>query len=174
MSQTAQINPLSVRVEVSKHLLLKQRLLEEFPDLDDTTLGDTLEGASELREMLAAVMRSSLDDDTLVDSLGRRLTDMRLRLERLRDAAQKKRDLVLAAMQDASIPKLVEPDFTVSVRRGAQGFDVICEENIPPNYWKPQPAKLDRVAVLNHLKAGICVQGAKLVPAKMQLSVRTK
>ena len=45
--------------------MLKQRLLESYPNCDDETLTDTLEGITDLHEMIAAVIRSALVDEAL-------------------------------------------------------------------------------------------------------------
>lgn len=163
-----------VRVEVQKRALLRERLLSEIPDLDETTLMDTLDGCSDLKEMLAAVIRSALDDEAMAEALGARLQDMKRRLERYQVRAGKARDIVLAAMNDGGIAKLVEPDFTASLRSGAVSVEVVSEKNVPPAFWKPQPPKLDRAALLNALKMGNEVAGAVLSEPKLQLSVRTK
>jgi hypothetical protein len=47
----------SVSLEVTKYQLLKQWLLSEYPQSDDDTLRDTLEGITELHDMIAAVIR---------------------------------------------------------------------------------------------------------------------
>ena len=47
-------------------------------------------------------------------------------------------------MADAEIKRLVEPDFTVSLRASRAPLVVVDEELIPEGFWKPQPPKLDR------------------------------
>ena len=54
-----------VRIEVSKYQLLKQRIVSEYPSIDEDSLADTLEGITELHEMIAAVIRSALVDEAL-------------------------------------------------------------------------------------------------------------
>src|SRR5262249_61260189 len=51
--------------ELNKHQLLKERLLSEYPTLDEAGLRDTLEGLTDLHEMIAAVIRSALVDEAL-------------------------------------------------------------------------------------------------------------
>ncbi len=43
--------------ELAHHQYLRSRLEEEFPDADEETLVDTLEGLSNLPDMLAEVCR---------------------------------------------------------------------------------------------------------------------
>jgi len=167
-------SPLLVQSEVSRHQHFRDRLLIEFPELDDETLADTLEGITDLREMLAEVVRSALDDEALAAGLSTRLADMKERLERFEERAKRKRVLALRAMQDAEIPKLAEADFTASLRQGSPKLEVSAEDKIPAAYWKPQPSKLDKQGLIAALKAGTAIDGACLAAPQMQLSVRTK
>ena len=68
-------SPLSF--ETTKYQLLRQRLLSEYPEADDETLEDTLEGITDLHEMIAAVIRSALVDEALQAGLRTRLDEMR-------------------------------------------------------------------------------------------------
>src|SRR6516164_392493 len=82
-------SPLSI--EVSKFQLLRNQLLERYPNTDDETLTDTLEGITDLHEMIAAVIRSALVDEALGFGLRSRLDDMKERLSRLELRGAKKR-----------------------------------------------------------------------------------
>ena len=168
------VNASTLRVEVQKRNVLRERLLAELPDLDETTLVDTLDGITNTKEQIAEIIRSSLDDESLTGGLERRLQDMKERRDRLDHRARIKRDIASSAMKDAEIAKLVEPDFTASLRQGVPTLDIVSEASIPAPYWKPQPPKLDRLGLLHALKAGTAVNGAVLAPAKLQISVRTK
>ena len=172
LSSTDRNNP--VRHELSLHQLHRDRLLAQFPDLDDETLADTLEGITDLREILAALIRSALVDEAMAVGLSTRLADMKARLERFSERAKTKRSVVLEAMNQAEIKTLVEPDFTASTRAGGFTLEVIGEDQIPEVYWKPQPPKLDRSGLLAAVKGGLEVEGVALAPRQMQLSVRTK
>ena len=142
MASITSSHPLAV--EVSKYQMLKQRLLEGYPNCDDATLTDTLEGITDLHEMIAAVIRSALVDEALHAGLRGRLDDMKERLSRLELRASKKRELALEAMTEVGLTKLEQPDFTASARAGSPALVVIAEETIPEAYWLPQPPKLDR------------------------------
>ena len=122
--------------------------MSEIPDLETETLADTLEGITDLREMLAELIRSALEDEALASGLSTRLSDMKARLERLETRAGRKRQLALRVMGEADIQKLTESDFTASLKQGAPTLDVVDETQVPAAYWKPQPAKLDRQGLL--------------------------
>src|SRR5689334_95891 len=163
-----------LNLEIPKYQLLRQRLVSEFPDLDEETQIDTLEGITDLHEMIAAVIRSALVDEALQAGLRLRVDDMKDRLSRLELRASKKRLLALEAMTEVGLTKLEQPDFTASARVGSPALVVIGEERIPQAYWLPQPPKLDRQAILGELKRGADIAGAQLSNPKPVLMVRTK
>ena len=117
--------------EIPKYHMLRERLITEWPTIDDETLADTLEGITNLHEMIAAVIRSALVDEALCAGLRLRLDDMKQRLSRLEERAAKKRALALEAMTEVGLSKLEQPDFTASARAGTPSLVVIAEETIP-------------------------------------------
>jgi hypothetical protein len=153
---------------------LKGRLKADYPSVDDETLADTLEGITDLHEMIAAVIRSALVDEALQVGLRARVIDMKERLSWLELRASKKRELALEVILDVGLTKLEQPDFTAFTRAGSPSLVVIAEERIPEPYWLPQPPKLDRQAILAELKRGIEIPGAQMSNPKPVLSVRTK
>jgi hypothetical protein len=163
-----------LRHELSEYRYLRERLIAEFPDTDEVTLRDTLEGLSSLPEVLAALLRSYLDDLTLAAALGMRIEQMQERLGRIEHRADKKREWAVRAMDQADLKKLAEPDFTASLRTVPPSLVVTDEGQIPIDFWKPQPPKLDRQGLSAALKSGAAVPGAMLGNAQMTLSVRTK
>jgi hypothetical protein len=119
--------PLSA--EIPKYEVLRQRILADYPNLDEETLADTLEGITDLHEMIAAIIRSALVDEALQAGLRTRLDEMRARLGRLAERGLKKR------LNEVGLKKLVQPDFTASSRSGFPGLVVTSEQAIPSDYW---------------------------------------
>ncbi len=153
---------------------LRERLEAAFPDAGEETLMDTLEGMTSLTDSLAELLRSSQEDQSLASALRSRMSDMQERCSRFEARAHKKRELVCTVMEEADLKKLVEPDFTVSLRPARAPLTVIDEAAIPGDYWKPQPAKLDRMGLISALGAGREIAGAVLGNPPMTISVRTK
>ena len=142
--------------------------------LDEECLADTLEGITDLHEMIAAVIRSALVDEALQAGLRSRLEEMRQRLARLEERGGKKRQLALDAMCDVGLKKLEQPDFTASARAGLPPLIIMSEGEVPSDYWMPQPPKLDRQSLLADLKRGEVIPGAELGNPQPCLAVRTK
>ena len=165
---------LELNTEVSRFEHLRRHLIETYPDIDDETLFDTLEGATNLNEAVGVIVRSAVDDESLAEALKARVDGMRERLSRIRHTASQKRLAALEAMEQADLRKIVEPDFTISVRPSSPGVVVTCEDEIPDNYKVPQPPKIDRRKILDVLKCGTDVPGAVLSNSQNTLSVRTK
>lgn len=157
---------------VGRHKALALAIARDFPEADEETLADTIEGASDLPQLLVAVLRSRDEDVRFVEALRQRLETLRARLERFKSRAEQKRVLVATAMQEAGLKKLVAPDFTVWLRPGAQKVVVVDESQIPPDFWVARLPRLDRQQLLGALKAGRAVPGALLSNPELSLAVR--
>ena len=168
------MSALPIRSEIQRYTYIRERLLEQFPDVDDQTIRDTLEGETDLHEMIAGVIRSALVDDALSTGLRGRVNDMKERLRRLEEREAKKRRLALEAMDEVGLNKLQQPDFTASTRLGSPSLVVTIEGDVPSSYWVPQPPKLDRQALLGELKRGTDIPGVQLNNPRPVLVVRTR
>ena len=104
--------------EVARYRALAEQLKEEYAGIDEETLSDTLEGASELPDLLTAIIRSSLLDEALAAALKARLGDMKARLDRLEERQDRKRRLVCNNMGQAGLDKLNAADLSISRRHG--------------------------------------------------------
>lgn len=159
--------------EVRRHKAIRDRLLIEDSDIDEQTLADTTEGMTDLHELLAAIVRGALEDETLAHMLKARIIQMSDRLERFEHRAEKRRHLVRDVMLETDIKKLNMPDFTASLRNAPPHVVVTDEKLIPTAFWEMRPhlRKSDLLAVL---KDGVEVEGAALSNTGMSLSVRTR
>jgi len=153
---------------------IRDRLLAQDPELDEQTLADTVEGLTDLHEILAAIVRAALADEALANGLKGRIAEMQDRLERLQDRASKRRQIVKETMVETDLKKLTMPDFTASVRPGMPALVVLNEDAVPSIYWEPREPRLKRQELANDLKGGTEVEGATLSNPEPVLSVRTR
>jgi hypothetical protein len=163
-----------LRSEVTHYLILGDQLKALYQDIDDDTLQDTLEGISDLPDLVKAIVRSSLEDDVLIGALKQRVEDMQARLSRLKDRFDRKRELASWAMINAEIGKIQTEDFTLSLRQGPPRLDVTDQEKIPTEFFIPQPPRLDRSGLISVLKRGDMIPGALLINGEMHIAVRVR
>ena len=158
----------------AKYRALRERIRAEDPKIDEQTLADTVEGLTDIHEILAAIIRSALEDEALGAGLKGRIAEMEGRLERLQDRAAKRRKIAKDGMIDLDIRKLNAPDFTASIRAGLPALTVIDESAVPSIYWEPRDPRLNRQEMLADLKRGAEITGATLSNPEPILSVRAR
>jgi len=153
---------------------IRNRLKIEDPAIDEQTLADTVEGLTDLHEILTAIVRSALVDEALATGLKGRIAEMEDRLERLKDRASKRRQIAKDVMVELDLKKLNAPDFTASIRAGMPALMVIDEKAVPSIYWEPREPRLNRQGLVTDLKQGAEITGVTLSNPEPVLSVRTR
>ena len=153
---------------------VRDRIRAEDPTIDEQTLADTVEGLTDLHEIVAAIIRSALADEALASGLKGRVSEMQGRLERLQDRASKRRQIAKDVMLELDIKKITAPDFSVSVRPGLPALQVLDEGAVPSIYWQPSAPRLKRQELINELKTGADIEGVALSNSEPVLSVRVK
>ena len=153
---------------------IRDRLRAEDPQIDDQTLADTVEGLTDLHEIVTAIIRSALADEALATGLKGRIAEMEDRLTRIQDRASKRRQIAKDVMVELDLKKLTAPDFTASMRPGMPALMVIDEKAVPSIYWEPREPRLNRQELLADLKQGAEVTGVSLSNPEPVLSVRTR
>lgn len=164
----------SISHSLSTHRAIREQILSVEPGLDEETLADTLEGLTDLNEMIAAVARSALTYEALAEGLKSHIARLQDRLQRFLHRAEACRQIARDAMVEADLKTLRAPDFTLSVRLGNPGLVLTDERAVPSGYWRPQEPRLDRLGLLNELKRGTVVEGATLSNPAPVLSVRIR
>jgi hypothetical protein len=153
---------------------IRDRIQAEDPQIDEQTLADTVEGLTDLHEILTAIVRAAVTDQALANGLKGRIADMQGRLDRLEDRASKRRQIAKDVMIELDLKKLTAPDFTASIRPGMPALMVIDEAAVPSIYWEPREPRLNRQGLANDLKQGAEIDGVTLSNPEPVLSVRTK
>jgi hypothetical protein len=153
---------------------IRDRIRTQDPQIDEQTLADTVEGLTNVHEILGAIVRATLADEALATGLKCRTAEMQDRLDRLQDRASKRRQIVKDAMVELDLKKLTAPDFTASIRPGMPALVVLNEDAVPKTYWEPGEPRLRRQVLAYDLKQGAEVAGATLSNPEPVLSVRTR
>jgi len=153
---------------------IRDRIRADDPQIDEQALADTVEGLTNLHEIVAAIIRSALADEALATGLKSRVVEMEDRLIRLQDRASKRRRVAKDVMVELDLKKITAPDFTVSIRPGTPALLILDEAAVPSIYWEPRDPRLNRQGLLNDLKDGADIKGVALSNPEPVLSVRTR
>jgi hypothetical protein len=156
------------------HRAVGDRIRAEDPQIDEQALADTVEGLTDLHEILTSIIRAALADQALATGLEGRIGEMQARRDRLQDRAAKRRQIARDVMVELDLKKLAAPDFTASVRPGTPALMVIDEAAVPSIYWEPREPHLNRQELVNDLKRGAEIAGVALSNPEPVLSVRTR
>lgn len=157
-----------------QYTAIRDRIRAQDPQIDEQTLADTVEGLTDLHEIVQAIIRSALADEILITALKCRISDMQGRLDRLQDRASKRRQIAKDVMVEIDLKKLNAPDFTASIREGIPSLIVLDEEAVPSIYWQPSEPRLNRQELAYELKQGAEIAGVALSDPEPVLSVRTR
>jgi hypothetical protein len=153
---------------------IRDRIRAHDPQIDEQTLADTVEGLTDLHEILQAIIRAALADEALARGLKCRISDMQGRLDRLEDRASKRRQIAKDVMVELDLKKITAPDFSASLRPGLPALVVLNEDAVPKTYWEPGEPRLKRQVLASDLKEGAEIAGATLSNPEPVLSVRTR
>jgi hypothetical protein len=165
---------MSLVVAATTYRAIRDRIREQDPQIDEQTLADTVEGLTDLHEIIIAIVRSALVDEALASGLKCRIADMQDRLARLQDRASKRRQIAKDVMAELDLKKITAPDFSVSIRPGLPALQILNEDAVPSIYWQPGEPRLRRQILLNELKEGADIEGVTLNNPEPVLSVRTR
>src|ERR1039457_7598247 len=128
---------MNLEIAASTYRAIRDRIRAQDPEIDEQTLADTVEGLTDLHEILQAVIRSPLADEALARGLKCRISDMQCRLDRLQDRAAKRRQIAKDVMVELDLKKITAPDFSASLRPGMPALVVLNEDAVPKTYWEP-------------------------------------
>jgi Gp157 protein len=163
-----------IMIAIASHHAIRDRLRAEDPQIDEHTLADTVEGLTDLHEIIAAIVRAAVVDEALATGLKGRIAEMQDRLHRLQDCAAKRRQIAKDVMVELELKKITAPDFTVSIRPGIPALLVLDEAAVPSMYWEPREPRLNRQGLAADLKQGAEIAGVALSSPEPVLSVRTR
>lgn len=158
--------------ELAKYQEIKDILQAE--DIDEQCLLDTLEGETDLHEMLCGVAEQITENMSMIAGIDTHIKALQDRKSRLTDTSKTLRNIIAMTMDRAGLKTVTGPLFTLSVRAITPGLGEIDEAEIPTRFFAQPEPKLDKKALLAALKDGEDIPGARLNNGGIGLTIRTK
>lgn len=146
--------------------------LSKMPEIDESTLRDTIEGETGLHESIAEVVALLTTCEALRAGLIAKIAEFDARLARYEGRIDFLRSAIEQAMVIGELTKLELPEATLSLGRRAANVVITDEARVPAKFWKPSEPTLDRKALKEALKNKEDVPGATLGNGSVSLTIR--
>jgi type I site-specific restriction-modification system R (restriction) subunit len=145
-----------------------QKVLSMIDDeCDLEAIQDTLEGIegmiADKAESIAKLIKSIEADEKAIKAEEDRL---KARREALANRRLSIKEYLQNQLIAANIDKLKGTMFTVSIQNNPPSVQIAEGAKVPDKYYVPQPPKLDKMALLDDLKAGAEYEGISLQQTK--------
>src|SRR5580765_7365025 len=128
MAPTNRIDPIFVLAQIE---LLRLR----YPQIwdDDDSLAITLEGETDLHEVLAAIVARICDAEEYAEADNKLINDLKERRDRFNTRYDAMRMLAMKLMNAAGVRKVVLPQKTLSIGAGPHKVIITDEAALPSN-----------------------------------------
>ena len=156
----------------ARALLVELARLTAEPD--DEIAATAIEGETNLVEAIKNGFDRIEMLGLMVDALGAKIQAFVSRRERLQSQAASLRHAIGVAMSAGQMRKLELSSATLSLRAVPAKCEVVDEEAVPAEWWRPQPKKLDKAGLRKALTNGLSVPGVQLVPSPDALWINQK
>ncbi len=129
---------------------------------DEDFIRDTLEGDADFEGMVRVLLAGIGEDEAMAEGIDAYAKELAGRKERLTGRAKLKRTLICTALEIAG-RKTIETDVGTVTLSAVKPKAIVTEEaDIPAEFFKPQPPKLDQSALSAALREGREIKGASL------------
>lgn len=151
-------------------------LLREYPELADDAVArlDTLDGQTDIRDVLRALTRSLDETMALRAGLEHRIQELETRFGRLVARDEAIRNLIFKLMSDAQLKKIELPLATLSLRSNPPRLIGDADAATLPDSLCHIKRSVDRTKVREAIEAGREVPGFVMSNAAPSLTVRVK
>ena len=160
----------------SVYKAMKERLMREFGlEEGEETLLDTLDGATNLQDLIAKAAREARHEEAMAKAIADIVSEAQERKNRRLAKAERLRGAISWAMQDAGLPKIDAPDMTISQRMG-QPKVVYTDDD--PTHWQDDMCvtkrELNKQKIKAELLCGAAMPYAHLGNIMPVLTIRSK
>jgi hypothetical protein len=168
--------PYQIQQAMSVAAGVKARLVADDPDAteDHRLLADMIDGESDAFDIVRALIRHSIESQSLADAAKARMDDLRARKDRFERRVEAARNTAFAMLEALEWrERIEEPDFTAAIGKGRMSVRITDELLLPERLVRVK-REPDKTAIAAELKDGNIVTGAELSNGSATLIVRTR
>ena len=148
--------------QIERAMSAAMQIISELPDDEDhALLLGSLDGETDIFEVLDRVIESSIADNKLAELA-------RERAKRVEERARKSREIALKIIEALGVSPLTRPVYTASLTYPRKPLVTNADE-LPKEMIREAP---DMVAIGKALRAGELIPGAELKNPEPQLTIR--
>ncbi len=148
------------REQLQKNAIAAKSLIEEIASDDEALNHDVVEGETNLFEAVEVALSEIEECEIIAAGCDHQIGKLRQRKERAEKRAGRLRGLIDQAFQMAEVKSHTFPTATITTKKTPPKLIVTDEAAIPSKFFKPQPPKLDKSALLSAIRSGEQVPGA--------------
>ena len=141
-------------------------LLDRAEDIDTEALVDTLaslqDAIEDKAENIAKIIKNLEADAKIIKEEEQRLAERRRSIE---NKVTRLKEYLQEQLEVAGLQKVKRPTITVAIQNNPPSVEIADEKLIPSEFMIPQ-YKVDKKSILERLKNGEMVPGAKLVQGR--------
>lgn len=148
-------------------------LFAQYPSLadDEELLRDTLEGSTDLKEILERIMSIKFDAEDMTTAIKAREASLKARRERIEAKADAMKGLALSLMQAAKQERVELTEALLTIRKPSKRVEINDIDALPQGYYRTDKVA-DKKAIAESFKAGEAIPGASYVDGSEGLTVK--
>jgi hypothetical protein len=146
-------------------------LYDENGDIDEQLLLNTIEGETNIHELLLEIENQVAEHEAMADAISLRIEQMQKRKSRALKTADTLRVIILSAMDKAGIKTIKGDLATLTVKAKKPSLIIDDESAIPSDYFKMKPT-LEKTKIMQDLKEGKEIKGVQLDFGGISLQIR--
>lgn len=161
--------------ETQAAILLRENIIAELGP-DEQLIADMIEGETRLVEVISTLARVAKIRESEAEAMKSIISDNESRRDRHKRAAESIRGAIARAMASVDLPKIDQPDMTISARISAPRPKCISVEMLPKEFQRVKiDVSADMSKISDHLAdTGQLPDGVTLTNGAPILTIRTR
>lgn len=142
-------------------------------DADEQLLHDSLEGETDLFELVDELLEQYAEEDAQYEAIQNRLDALSVRKSSSKSRGDRIREALMACLQAGGLDSLRRPEGTLSLTDKKPSVESVDESLLPEQFFKTEK-KVSKSAINEALKRGEIVPGITMSNGGPSLTVRRR